>query len=335
MKSYLFIINMKKYLFSINMKKYLFSRQIWDPIGKFFYFMISILYYILFDFWYQLGTNFNLNFEFYVTFNPFYSFVRGSKKFIPEKNYIQELKVNNDKINFIASGDTSSDLNNFINKHIEKSYFIHLGDYVYKNDNKIPFSNLIKDNKIIYTPGCREILPYANPKWKLKFKSLIINNYYIKRIKLNNFWIDIYVLTNYLLPGSKYYYDLIKWLNYNVNNSNSKFKIITCHNPPYSISRHGPDYVIRSILTNSNILNKIDLVLSGHDHCYQRFKINNLTYVVSGLGGHSKYDIKNNDSNLIFKYNQEYGILKLQIDYNKISGHFINLNNQIIDNFVC
>ena len=40
-------------------------------------------------------------------------------------------------------------------------------------------------------------------------------------------------------------------------------------------------------------MNKIDL--SGHDHCYQRFKINNLTYIVSGLGGHSKYDIKNDD----------------------------------------
>ena len=60
-------MNMKKYLFSINMKKYLFSRQIWDPVGKFIYFILSVLYYILFDFWYQLGTNFNFNLEFNLT----------------------------------------------------------------------------------------------------------------------------------------------------------------------------------------------------------------------------------------------------------------------------
>ena len=60
--------------------------------------------------------------------------------------------------------------------------------------------------------------------------------------------------------------------------------IVALHHPPYSCSHHGSTTEIVnqwvSILDQDVIL-----VLSGHDHSYQRFESEGITYVVTGGGG--------------------------------------------------
>ena len=178
-----------------------------------------------------------------------------------------------------------------------------------------------------------KVIPYANTKWQEKYQKLVKYKYYQQKILNNrgtNFW---YFSCHFLFPGSRYYYDQIDWLTNSINNSNAKFKILCCHNPPYSVSRHGNDYIIQSIIRQSEIKEKINLVLSGHDHTYQHFIIDNLDYVVCGLGGHSKYKFIKENKNLIKFYNKEYGILKIQITKDILKIKLINILNQEIDSF--
>jgi predicted phosphodiesterase len=62
------------------------------------------------------------------------------------------------------------------------------------------------------------------------------------------------------------------------------------HPPLYSFSYHGPWTEARTFI--QPLLEKygVDLVIAGHNHCYEHFYVNGLNYVVSGGGGAPLYD---------------------------------------------
>ena len=323
----------------MNILKFIKKREFWDTIGNYIYYILSLFCYLFFEFWFELGKKSDLNpvLSYFIPYNFIYSFNRGiinKNLIVTSNNLTSDIKINNEIIKLISLGDTSKELDDFVYSQIEDNYLLHLGDYCYLN-REIPFQNLMNRNKVIFVPGCREVIPYANTKWQEIYQKLVKYNYYHKRIfnsKGVNI-LDLFIITNYLFPGSKSYYDQIDWLTNSINNSNATFKVICCHNPPYSASRHGNDYIIQSIIRQSEIKDKIDLVLSGHDHTYQHFKIDNLDYVVCGLGGHSKYKFMKDNKNLLKFYNQEYGILKLTLSKNILEIKFKNILNQEIDSF--
>lgn len=72
---------------------------------------------------------------------------------------------------------------------------------------------------------------------------------------------------------------------------NAKFRIAYWHRPPYSTGHHGSDLNIRALLCSPVEAGLVDLVLTGHDHDYERtVPIHGTTYVVSGGGGAPLYD---------------------------------------------
>lgn len=66
--------------------------------------------------------------------------------------------------------------------------------------------------------------------------------------------------------------------------------IVVFHHPPYSCGTHG-----RTQEIHDNWLSSFDddvfLVLSGHEHNYQRFEVQEVTYVVTGGGGRFLTDL--------------------------------------------
>lgn len=70
----------------------------------------------------------------------------------------------------------------------------------------------------------------------------------------------------------------------------SRPTIVTMHHPPYSCSRHGSTTkVIDQIVANLD--DDVILVLSGHDHAYQRFEKDEVGFVVTGGGGGKIYPL--------------------------------------------
>ncbi len=79
----------------------------------------------------------------------------------------------------------------------------------------------------------------------------------------------------------------IRWLEKELKASGSNWKIVFFHHPLYSSGdRHGSDLRLREVLEPLFLANNISVVLTGHDHFYERVKPQNgIAYFVVGSGG--------------------------------------------------
>lgn len=84
-----------------------------------------------------------------------------------------------------------------------------------------------------------------------------------------------------VIPGSAQ----AKWLQVMLAASDAKWKVVVLHYPPYS----GATSTTPGVLTLRWDFQDwgADLVLSGHDHCYERFDVNGLMYVICPSGGYA------------------------------------------------
>jgi 3',5'-cyclic AMP phosphodiesterase CpdA len=84
----------------------------------------------------------------------------------------------------------------------------------------------------------------------------------------------------------------IQWLMEDLARSRAPWKVCFLHEPPFSEGKkHDSKKVQHRLLPTFEALG-VDLVLSGHDHNYQRFRpIRGITYLVTGGGGVSTYDV--------------------------------------------
>jgi hypothetical protein len=79
----------------------------------------------------------------------------------------------------------------------------------------------------------------------------------------------------------------IEWLEHELKSSNSAWKIVFFHHPLYSSGdRHGSDLRLRDVLEPLFVQYDVSVVLTGHDHFYERVKPQKgITYFVTGSGG--------------------------------------------------
>jgi hypothetical protein len=79
----------------------------------------------------------------------------------------------------------------------------------------------------------------------------------------------------------------IDWLQSELAKDQSDWKIAFCHHPPYSSGgKHGSDTELREIVEPIFTRYGVNVVLTGHDHFYERIKPQKgIFYFVSGAGG--------------------------------------------------
>ena len=79
----------------------------------------------------------------------------------------------------------------------------------------------------------------------------------------------------------------IKWLETELAADTSEWKIAFCHHPPYSSAKaHGSDKQLREVVEPIFAKYGVNVVLTGHDHVYERIKPQKgIYYFVSGAGG--------------------------------------------------
>lgn len=83
--------------------------------------------------------------------------------------------------------------------------------------------------------------------------------------------------------------DQLAWLEETLAGSNAVWRIVFVHRPPYSAGYQGSDPGVREPLVPLLRRHGVQLVLSGHDHDYQRsLPLQGTTYVVSGAGADTR-----------------------------------------------
>lgn len=83
--------------------------------------------------------------------------------------------------------------------------------------------------------------------------------------------------------------DQVTWLEDTLGASAARWKIVVMHRPPYSAGYQGSSVGLRELYTPIFERHGVNLVLSGHDHDYQRsVPMGGITYIVSGGGSDTR-----------------------------------------------
>jgi 3',5'-cyclic AMP phosphodiesterase CpdA len=93
---------------------------------------------------------------------------------------------------------------------------------------------------------------------------------------------------------------MFAWLCNDLSQTAQRWKIVTCHHPPYSTGSYGSNRRVQTQLVPIFETYGVDLVLSGHQHNYQRSKPlrggqvttveeGGIVYIVSGAGAAAKH----------------------------------------------
>ena len=68
-----------------------------------------------------------------------------------------------------------------------------------------------------------------------------------------------------------------------------RVEVIAMHRPVYTFSRHPPDLEWRAVLHPIAVDADVEVVFQGHNHTYERFEVDGVTYVTTGGGGAPRY----------------------------------------------
>lgn len=80
------------------------------------------------------------------------------------------------------------------------------------------------------------------------------------------------------------------WLDADLAASSLPWKVVYLHRPPYSSGNHGSDTRLRKLLAPILESRHVQLLLSGHDHHYERMTpLGGVQYIVTGGGGRGTY----------------------------------------------
>jgi hypothetical protein len=123
------------------------------------------------------------------------------------------------------------------------------------------------------------------------------------------------------------------WLKSTLQGNSKPWVIVFFHKSPYTSEYEGPEEIaIREALTPLFEAYGVDLVLSGHNHNYQRSEAGGITYVVSGGGGGDLSSSIEPDEYLV-TYKVAYHYVFVQIEGDTLEARAIDLGGDVIDSF--
>ncbi|WP_219721950.1 chitosanase [Microbacterium aurantiacum] len=129
------------------------------------------------------------------------------------------------------------------------------------------------------------------------------------------------------------------WLAADLASNTKQCVAAYMHHPGFSSGSHGNEPVAQpfwKMLANANV----EIVLSGHDHDYERFAAMNASgaassagtvQIVSGLGGHEMRDFSNTKPNSVKRINTAYGVSQLDFTDTTVTHKFVDIGGTVLD----
>ena len=129
----------------------------------------------------------------------------------------------------------------------------------------------------------------------------------------------------------------IKWVETELQASGSNWKIPVFHHPLYSSGeRHGSDTQLRDVLEPLFVKYNVSVVLTGHDHFYERVKPQkDITYFVVGSGGQlRKGNIDRSSGITAAGFDTDLAFLAAEIDADQMYFNAISRQGTVVDSGV-
>jgi predicted phosphodiesterase len=139
---------------------------------------------------------------------------------------------------------------------------------------------------------------------------------------------EFFVLdSNYMDPAQ------LNWLKDELQKSTSEWKIAYFHHPLYSSGkRHGSDTDLRSVLEPLFKKYQVNVVLSGHDHVYERITPqDNILYFVLGNSGQLRSGGLAKDAEEAAGYDTDRCFMVMEIAGNELYFQTISRTGQLVD----
>lgn len=159
----------------------------------------------------------------------------------------------------------------------------------------------------------------------------------------------------FTLPGNERYYDFVQgpvhffmvdsdaqepdgisstsaqaaWLKARLAASTASWKLVILHHPPYSSGPAGSTKTMQWPFKTWGA----DVVLTGHDHIYERLLVNGQLYFIDGLGGTGISSRITTVAGSQMTYNQYHGAMLVGADTTAITFQFIDINGKLVDTY--
>ena len=126
------------------------------------------------------------------------------------------------------------------------------------------------------------------------------------------------------------------WLEEQLENSTATWKIAVFHHPAYSCGHHGGLAPVQARWVPLFARYGVQLVLSGHEHSYQRFVAGTgIAYVVHGGGGAVLYRLRAcpNPYPTRVRARYQHGFLYVSVTPGRLNGYAVDMRGRITDRF--
>jgi predicted phosphodiesterase len=254
------------------------------------------------------------------------------------------LPLQPNSVRFAVIGDSGTgdreqyDIAEEMEKYREKVNFdfvIMLGDNIYgghdaedmKRKFEIPYKPLLDAGVKFYA----SLGNHDDPNTERLYKPFNMNGeryFWFKKGDVAFFALD----SNYMDPVQ------LSWVQQNLEKSQAKWKIAYFHHPLFNDGRvHGPDVDLRSRLEPVFKEYGVNVVFSGHEHTYERFKPQNGIYyfVVGSSAKLINHDFRNNnDLDKGFDQDRTFAIVEIAGDklyYQVISRKWRTVDYGVFD----
>lgn len=129
-------------------------------------------------------------------------------------------------------------------------------------------------------------------------------------------------------PGSEMY----QWLRADLLRRDPDCILAFWHKPVLTVGRKNPDEGQMHYVWDLLAAFGTEIVLSGHDHNYQRWEeVDGITSFVVGTGGRSRYPIEREDSRVAYATDSIYGALELVLQASQARFAFRDLTGRARD----
>ena len=131
-------------------------------------------------------------------------------------------------------------------------------------------------------------------------------------------------------PGDS---EQLAWFESALARSGAAWRIAVFHHPAYTCGRYSPEPTVRARWAPLFRSHDVDLVLSGHDHNYQRFSDEGgVTYVVTGGAGAGLYEV-DECPGLTAHDDEKHHFLVIEGSAGELRAKVVALDGSVLDEF--